>query len=117
MNYDYVNNENINYEETDFDRTNVSDCAPCHIRVNELGLYQCTGCRAIFEGRTGSELVRKSLIELNGVDCWEEAYEELEKIRSLVNQKKFDQLQMTLLVLRDNNGNIKTSRRFYALKH
>ena len=109
--YDPQYDEAVDYEEGDWDRSDYSSCDPCAVRINDLGLYQCSHCLGLMSPKA----VKDALACTYG-EHWHDEYETLKRIRSKVLNGKFDQLSTTYLALRHNSGEIKTYRRFHDFK-
>lgn len=110
--YDPKEDQTIEHEIMSWDRTDYSPCDPCYVGVNDLALFQCRYCLALLDRK----YVVMILQDEYGED-WLPEMRVLNKIRRLVNARKFDQLDEIYLTLTKDNGEEKTERRFYALKY
>mgnify|MGYP001564956062 CR=1 FL=1 len=107
-----LGNTEIEHYETDFYRTDCSDCDPCHIGVSDSGCYQCTECRAIF-GQADLQLVQAHLLRRYGLEDAQNEYARLKRIKSLVRQNQLSQLKPVVYDFRKENGDFKTDRYFF----
>ena len=91
-------------------------CRPCFLMVNDMALFQCTECRTIFSLKRHKRTISLFLRDRYGDEFWEKEYEKLKKIKSLVNRKRFDQLNKISYTGNNKSGIIKSIRYFYEQK-
>lgn len=108
--------ENVEWHQTDWDLSDYGPCNSCSIGIDEVGIPQCTDCRAFFSWRRDKNLITKYLMEQYEGDGWQEEYKKLGEIRSLVRHKRFDQLDLIHCTYRNKDGTIHTARYFYEKK-
>lgn len=111
----HISNQEILYCETYRDRAGCSLCNPCQISVSDLGVYQCTGCLAVF-GQADLKLVQAFLLKRFGLEDGKNEYSKLKQTKSLVCRKLWSQLRLSIYDFIEENGGFKTRRYFFELK-